>query len=382
MFGKKECYLCGGKLSNGRCTECGLDNTKVERKTYRLNEESSQKKMRYTGGNDSKREERIQSSAPVPSAGGKYSSPSGNIYTARGSQNTGGPAYAPNMPGNRPRQIPRKPVKRRRGGCLLAIVIVGVMLVAVAGPLFYAVQDIYYDITDGQGFFESIVDEDSTEYDYDPYEYVERELSETGESFGAELTGGEYTVGTHIPEGTYTVELMDGTGSMNITDDENGIYLYEYFGYEEEYEEITYKEDVRLYTGAVVSIDPGVSLHFQTENGQTELVQWEENPLTDSVVLEAGIEYIAGEDFPAGVYDLSGSPWSEVQYEVYIGDVYDDEELNYEITYLYFEEGEQGSYYRNAVLPEGTSIISEDMLNMAPSEKITDQDYAGYYSYY
>ena len=37
---KRRCYLCGGKLVNGRCTLCGLDNTKIERKNYRLNESS------------------------------------------------------------------------------------------------------------------------------------------------------------------------------------------------------------------------------------------------------------------------------------------------------------------------------------------------------
>lgn len=40
MFGKKRCYLCGGKLINGRCQECGLDNEKSAGKTYRLNESS------------------------------------------------------------------------------------------------------------------------------------------------------------------------------------------------------------------------------------------------------------------------------------------------------------------------------------------------------
>lgn len=35
MFKKKECYLCGGKLINGRCSSCGLDNTKLDKKNYR-----------------------------------------------------------------------------------------------------------------------------------------------------------------------------------------------------------------------------------------------------------------------------------------------------------------------------------------------------------
>ena len=32
----ERCVLCGGKLANGRCTECGLDNRKNDKK-YRLN---------------------------------------------------------------------------------------------------------------------------------------------------------------------------------------------------------------------------------------------------------------------------------------------------------------------------------------------------------
>ena len=35
MFGKQRCYLCGGKLENGRCTACGLDNAKNVQKKYR-----------------------------------------------------------------------------------------------------------------------------------------------------------------------------------------------------------------------------------------------------------------------------------------------------------------------------------------------------------
>ena len=41
---KRRCYLCGGKLVNGRCTLCGLDNTKIERKNYRLNESNFDRK--------------------------------------------------------------------------------------------------------------------------------------------------------------------------------------------------------------------------------------------------------------------------------------------------------------------------------------------------
>ena len=48
MFKKKECYLCGGKLINGRCSSCGLDNTKLDKKNYRLNESSFDRKKKMT----------------------------------------------------------------------------------------------------------------------------------------------------------------------------------------------------------------------------------------------------------------------------------------------------------------------------------------------
>ena len=50
MFGKQRCYLCGGKLENGRCTACGLDNAKNVQKKYRLNESSrTQEDIRPAG---------------------------------------------------------------------------------------------------------------------------------------------------------------------------------------------------------------------------------------------------------------------------------------------------------------------------------------------
>lgn len=50
MFGRKRCYLCGGKLVNGRCVECGLDNERNAQKKYRLNESSLDRKMNIRHG--------------------------------------------------------------------------------------------------------------------------------------------------------------------------------------------------------------------------------------------------------------------------------------------------------------------------------------------
>ena len=101
-----------------------------------------------------------------------------------------------------------------------------------------------------------------TEEDYDPYQFAARELSDSGDVYDALLGQGKYYVGVNIPEGSYTVELADGEGSLNVDDPENGIYLYQYFGYDEDYGDKTLLEDVRLYEGAAVSISGQVRLDF------------------------------------------------------------------------------------------------------------------------
>lgn len=45
MLGKR-CYLCGGKLSEGYCQDCGLDNARRERKTYRLNYSATENRIK------------------------------------------------------------------------------------------------------------------------------------------------------------------------------------------------------------------------------------------------------------------------------------------------------------------------------------------------
>ena len=46
---RKRCYLCGGKLAEGRCQDCGLDNARSERKTYRLNYSRTENRIKSCG---------------------------------------------------------------------------------------------------------------------------------------------------------------------------------------------------------------------------------------------------------------------------------------------------------------------------------------------
>lgn len=224
-------------------------------------------------------------------------------------------------------------------------------------------------------------DENYAETDYDPYEYVTKELSESGEYFAAELSAGEYIVGTHLPEGKYTVSLSDGSGTLNVEDNENGIYLYEWFDDEPGYDNVTEMDDVRLFQGAKVFVNSGMTLLFETENGQTDMMSAMQNPLTETVAMEKGMVYESGVDFEPGVYDVYDFSEYGILYHTYPNCYYYDEtdDEYFECSH-YLDESMGNVAYKNIVLPQGTSIWSDDAdFVLVPSPEIGMMDYDTYY---
>lgn len=373
MFGKQRCYLCGGKLDNGRCTVCGLDNTKKQKKNYRLNESS----LSPAGEKAVERAERDEQRPAKEEAAGKRARRAERAEEKTITQKSGRqPARDGKAPGTaaaKPMQMTRRMADRPYDGMrtkrYLGWIVAVVLIISVGVPIVTELLDSADSEADRQVW---------TEEDYDPYQFAARELSDSGDVYDALLGQGKYYVGVNIPEGSYTVELADGEGSLNVDDPENGIYLYQYFGYDEDYGDKTLLEDVRLYEGAAVSISGQVRLDFHSENAQVQSMSYETNPLTESVPLEAGRTYTAGTDFPEGVYDISGSDWVTVDYKVYLGEIYDEEDLNYQWENVWF--GEEPEVYCNAVLPAGTEITADgDGAVLVPSPVTGGQDYEGYY---
>lgn len=116
-----------------------------------------------------------------------------------------------------------------------------IILLSFLPTIMEAVQSVLQDISSDSGsvfdtYFGGSHDE---EVDYDPYEYVTREIPDTGEAYEAILGNGIYKVGVHIPEGVYRAEVEEGAGALGIADDENIIYDSVYLGEEEEYGQVT-----------------------------------------------------------------------------------------------------------------------------------------------
>ena len=403
MFKKKECYLCGGKLINGRCSLCGLDNTKLERKNYRLNESSFDRKKKMTyfqkrqneTGETKNREKKQDAGHLCESHNGWKRKHPQTKYQQKESSRMEIPQTEQIQPGGPTVFNPagkahvgsgenQKKARKIRGifaGIILAIVVV-TSIASSAGDFISSFEEDFHSSDYNWNDNNSVTDSD-------PYMNTTRELSETGMAYDCVLGYGEYEIGVQIPEGTYEVELVSGEGSMQQDDPENSIYYYSYFSEDESDEDAgDYLDDVRLYTGGHLKIDTGLTVSFHSDNAQTEQMKLEENPLTEQVTLKAGNTYTAGKDFPVGWYDVtkaSGAEWAELHYKIYLGDLYDkeNEELNYENYGLWFYYTDGSDSYRNAVFPEGTELEVEDGdLILTPSGSVKNQDYASFYDLY
>ena len=358
----RRCSLCGGRLSGNVCTECGLDNSKSD--------------AMYEQGKHSCEEElltHVHSEQEDPYAGKMLTKDEKKRIQAERQQNekrinqknagqTG--TYQMTRPGT------RNATQKRSGGNAGKLI----TTIGVIAMLLGVVLD-----NCGGGTKEAVPESETgweTEkaVPYDPYELASRELSETGEYYETALEAGIYKGGVHIPEGSYTVTLESGTGSLSLEDPENAIYLNYHFGYEGEAETA---EDIRIYRGAILTVGEKGVLRFQSENARMDLTGLP-NPLSGTWRRSEGFE--AGREVPAGVYDITCIEGVGIlDYDVDHSEGY----ASYEGMMIEADSEDVPRVIRNVVLPEGTYVNIEGMtLELTPSETIESGDYDSFYPEY
>ncbi len=336
MFGKK-CELCGGKLNNHDiCTECGLDNTKTD-KNYHMNE-SSCDHMPLTHVHKDKREEQTESGW--------------------------------NQKGGKSRKNQTQTSK------IIAVITV---TLTVAGILINILEDHKSDIVSWTrntfDLEDAAIGGDNVDYDYNPYAFVERSIPEDGDSAQYTLPCGNYIVGVHIPEGIYTVTPGSNYDAVDIVDPDNSIYIYKYA---ENKDDII--EDIRLYTGALLTVQCEKAVTIQTDNAQNKDMNGIDNPLTETVHIGKGKSMTAGSEFPAGIYDIKRLE-GEGSFIVQVFDRQGQERTTEE---LGMYEGGNNQEYRYLVLPEGAVITAESDLSvsMEPADIIESENYMDFYEKY
>ena len=381
MLGKK-CSLCGGPLVNNRCTLCGLDNSICDREASRgsdaVSKQGRSPSMEPVSRDvSSTRKQKADPSVP-PKSRVRQSS---TVSTVR--QSSAGTTYSPASRGQNQKQKSR----------LIWIIIIVVILFAALPALTDLGSTMFEDIfgsysSDSYSLEDSYSDDWSIDdYTYDPYSYVTREIPAEGDPYEVLLGNGIYKVGVHIPEGVYRAELAEGTGSIQIRDEENSIFHSVYFGTDEEYNEVTEDDDIRLYNGAELEIDSNVILRFTTDNAQPLTEEPSANPLTESVTVEEGT-YTAGDgEIPEGIFDISAIDISEGgNGYASITLVYPDGTSSYlwadSQDFTVTTEDFTNASVKNVVIPDGTEVSVEygDTV-FTPSEGYYDVDFAQYNGY-
>jgi hypothetical protein len=352
MF-KKKCYLCGGEIVDGMCAECGLRVDEGGKKTHSQKADMTERpeKIRANTGYSANREMSAKQEKKKDEQANKKAARKQAFDKAA-------------------RRVEKWDSIKRKKAIKLAGVIVA-LVVTVIGIIADYAEEKYDEIT-------------TKNLEREPYDNVVQELSDTGESYEVVLEPGEYKVGVHLPEGSYTVHLEEGQGTVSLDDSNNSIYMWQYFGDDKENDEIQEWSDVRLFQGALFQVSGNVRLKLNTENGQNDKMITQENPLTEEVLLRAGETVVAGEDFPEGIYDFqSSSEWTNIIYKVPLHTDYEDDSMNYLERSQWITADDLDSVYRNIVLTAGTTICSEDADSiLVPSKLIETQEYDSYYDIY
>ena len=382
MF-EKRCSLCGGKLRENICTECGLDNSKSDANyvssgsTHRLGEgmthEHKDNENPMAGKTVTKDWIDQEKRAAKARRQGTGSTNSQTYQSAGRSTSTyQSSAYQSTAASTRS--------GKKKKHSLFGIVILIFILFSVVSSIFGAIRTSYEEWDSKQdSYWES--GDSETEAEYDPYGYAERELSEDGETYDIDLSAGVYKGGVHIPEGRYTVECLSEDGNaassymeLSLNDDENSIYIHEYF---EEGETIQI-EDLRVYEEAILEVEGRGILKFHSENAQVGDMQFLSNPNTKSY--EVKESFVVGKDVEPGVYDVickSGSGIFDYSvehedgYEIYCGKLIGDDNSGF--------AGEK----KNIVLPKGVTVdITGMTVELIPSESIESEDYEDFFDNY
>lgn len=347
----KNCTLCGGKLdSTKRCTLCGLDNTKNDEqyKGYlnrnnhedgpltHVHNEPSMHRYEYK---DQEKSKAYDYTKRVTEQAERFS----KQYTHTVNQN---------------RKAFNEKKKDKKSATILGIIIA---VCGVISPLFGLVGE----LTDNVENAFIGVEEEFTIPEETP-------LSSTYETW---LASGLYEVGVHIPEGIYDVTLEeDGYASVGIYELENDEFplreSYSFSPTDEEYYQI------ELQKGMIIGVSTHSTVYFSSltnyDFGVENIVLVEE----EEEYLVSG-QMIAGQDFPAGVYDVwfaadSGDGQGYFTMSVMkpsgTGEMWNN--------VLYFDENVGSYYYSQLILTPGSEICLDDGVNgvsIIPSYMISQE---------
>lgn len=186
------------------------------------------------------------------------------------------------------------------------------------------------------------------------------------------LISGNYTVGVDFPAGVYTITAISGKGNVYSSNMHSG-GINAAMGTQDINTKLGAKiyqqnhSDVQLRSGDVLSVSGGVVIELTCEKADSTPLKSRNQSITDNVYLVGGT-YIAGEDFPAGTYDViavsgSGNVHSGNMYSGGINAAMGTEEENKAAGIDLYEQR-----YNHIEFPAGTTlVVSKVDISLVPS---------------
>ena len=299
----QKCSLCGGRVVNGRCEECGMpippEHTYTLRGEsahyHRVNGEDVLHRVRPTGSRpkvDGYDEE--ERTAHVHESGSdRHNAPRPTVRTARVEHHIEAPS-------------------RRRRSANVAWLIIVVALFLILPMLQVLLQrEIGSSVSEPVPEFS---EEQAIEADSNAYDDLRGTVPAAGADWDGSLTAGLYTVGQDLPEGTYTIQCAEGNTSidLHIVSDEYGVEIYEDLS-SNDYDAIdSERDDVSLPAGTVLFLTGNGTLYFHSSNAQVDALPTETapNPLVSDAAYtlsdsDESLYLLVGEDIEPGVYDVT-----------------------------------------------------------------------------
>ena len=166
-------------------------------------------------------------------------------------------------------KFPKKDVNKKNAASIIGVI---VALISVFSAIFGFLEEAFYE-------------EVHVEAAYETY-----------------LEPGTYAIGTHIPEGTYTLEIDTGEwGLVEILEDIDGEIFVEECFYMNIDDEVRV-EDVYLDENHMLSIPTGIGLYVYSSDAEPMNITSQLNSQKEGYLISQ--TSVAGVDFPIGVYDI------------------------------------------------------------------------------
>ena len=299
----QKCSLCGGRVVNGRCEDCGLPIPPEHSYTlrgesahyHRVNGEDVLHRVRPAGNrpkvegyDDEERTAHVHESGTD-----RHNAPRPAVRTARVEHHIEAPS------------------KRRRSANVAWLIIVVALFLILPMLQVLLQREIGSSVSEPVPEFS---EEQAIEADSNAYDDLRGTVPATGADWDGDLTAGLYTVGQDLPEGTYTIQCAEGNTSidLHIVSDEYGVEIYEDLstnGYDAIDSE---RDDVPLPAGTVLFLTGNGTLYFHSSNAQVDALPTETapNPVVGDVAYtlsdsDESLYLLVGEDIEPGVYDVT-----------------------------------------------------------------------------